>query len=314
MGVLKNGLRTVAQRTMRRMVTSSWSRTAMNWLYLRLGSSSRLRFHREFARVFRDAGADLHSPASWRVYFAGRTVLMPLTRENLWQEWDSAVSIVANDMEVKQTYEALLASPQPPDLFVDVGANYGTHSLLFLAAGVDTVTFEPNSTCHDYFAQACALNDFKPQLEKVALGRDPGRITLSYPPRDTWNGSTSLEAVARLPPGDLVTEDVELSTLDSYVERLRGSRRPLVKIDTEGNELSVLQGARQVLAKCKPTIIFESLVADENRPALYAYLISFGYAIGDLPFRKGEGAEGPRLSREQFLCSRATNFMAVAIS
>lgn len=107
-----------------------------------------------------------------------------------------------------------------------------------------------------------------------------------------------------------MTEDVELRTLDSYAERLRGSRRLLLKIDTEGNELSVLQGARQVLAEFKPTIIFESLVADENRPALHACLASFGYSVSDLPLI--HGTERSRLSREEFLDSQATNFMAAA--
>jgi FkbM family methyltransferase len=310
MQVVKAALRNTARGTVRRLVASSWTRPAINSLYLKLGPSSRTRFHREFARVFRDGTVSLSQAASWKVAFGRYTLLMPLTPENAWQEWDSAVSITANDMEVKQTYESLLASSQAPDLFVDIGANYGTHSLLFLAAGTDTLTFEPNASCHDYFLRTCALNGFTPHLEKVALGREHGRIELSYPPRDTWNGSTSQAAIAKLHTDELVTSEVELRPLDDYLDRVRRSKRVLVKIDTEGNELLVLQGAKQTLAECKPTVIFESLTTDENRPELYAYLESFGYVIGQLPLLQKH--ELSRLTEAEFLASPATNFIAAA--
>lgn len=310
MQVLKTALRTAARGTVRRMIASTWSREAMNSLYLKLGPSSRTRFHQEFARLFRHAEADFKQPAAWQVRFGGHKVLMPLTRENLWQEWDSAVSIVANDMEVKQTYEALLASSRRPDLFVDIGANYGTHSMLFLAAGVPTITFEPNAACHEYFTRASALNGFTSNLEKVALGQDRGRIVLSYPPRDTWFGSTDRAAVARLQESEqLVTTEVEQRALDDYLERLRSRKRILIKIDTEGNELSVLKGATGVLRECTPTIIFESLTTDQCRPELYGFLESFGYAVGGLPWLQALSL--PRLVESEFVASRATNFIAV---
>ena len=40
------------------------------------------------------------------------------------------VSIVGHDIEVKETYAALIASDHRPTLFLDVGANYGLHSIL----------------------------------------------------------------------------------------------------------------------------------------------------------------------------------------
>lgn len=309
MQVVKAALRTAARRIIRRAVMSSWSRTAINALYLRLGPTARVRVHREFARVFRDIDASLEQPASWKVSFGGRTVLMPLTSQRLWQEWDSAVSIVANDWEVKQTYELLLASHQRPDLFVDIGANYGTHTLLFLAAGVPSLTFEPNVTCHDYFLRACALNGFKPKLEGIALGRERGQIVLSYPPRDTWFGSTDTEAVKKLQESEeLVAAQVEVRPLDEYLDRLRASKRILLKIDTEGNELAVLEGAKRMLAECKPRIIFESLLTDPNRPALYEWLNSLGYLVAGLPVLPE--SDEPPLTKAGFVGNSATNFMA----
>lgn len=306
----KASLRAAAQATLRRLVSFSWSRQALNSVYLMLSPSLRIRFHREFSRLFRDSSVRLGVEAGWRVSFAGRTVSMPLGSQNLWQEWDSAVSIIANDMEVKQTYERFLTSGQPPDLFVDVGANYGTHSLLFLACGTETLTFEPNAACHDYFMRACSLNEFTPHLLGVALGSEHGHISLSYPPKDTWNGSTSSDAIAKLEARDLVTVQVELRTLDDYLDQFGQATRMLVKIDTEGNELSVLEGARTTLSRYKPIVIFESLTSDQNRPALYELLASFGYKLGELPVGRLDEIRG--LTREGFVVSQSTNYVAAA--
>jgi methyltransferase FkbM-like protein len=81
-----------------------------------------------------------------------------------------------------------------------------------------------------------------------------------------------------------------------------------IKIDTEGAELSVLQGAQNVMRKVSPTIIFESN-SGADRPAILGLLTERGYDLFALPYT-GERAEG--LSGQSFLASPATNFIAVA--
>jgi FkbM family methyltransferase len=176
----------------------------------------------------------------WKIVFEGKTILMPLTPERFWLDWDSAVSIVGNDVEVKDTYAALIQSRDAPELFIDIGANYGTHSLLFLVHGIETLSFEPNRSCHDYFRRVCELNRVVPTLETVALGDRVDCVELSYPERDTWLGSTDAEVVKRLVAGQaLVTQAVQQKMLDEYLEKIR-NKRTLIKLDTEGNELTVL--------------------------------------------------------------------------
>src|ERR1700722_9247274 len=49
-----------------------------------------------------------------------------------------------HDSELKQTYASLIQLEHPPRLVLDIGANYGTHSIIFLSHDIETVSFEPN--------------------------------------------------------------------------------------------------------------------------------------------------------------------------
>jgi hypothetical protein len=156
-----------------------WSRTLLNSLYLRMTPGQRSRFHQRLAKGFRETRLRPRS-GRWEIVFAGKRVVMPLTTERFWLDWDNAVSIVGHDIEIKLTYEALIRSRMRPELFLDVGANYGVHSLLFLAHNIPTITFEPNSTCHAYLHETCKLK----RLEHIAVGDE------AYPavPGDRHNG------------------------------------------------------------------------------------------------------------------------------
>ena len=210
---IKNGAKFLIQNSVRMTAASSWSRQILNAVYLKLTPSQRVLFHRAFAKIFRNnytQGRD----GNWKVVFANKSILMPLTSEHFWLNWDSAVSIVGHDIEVKRTYEALIGLPsKKPNLFIDIGANYGTHSLLFLVHGIRTITFEPNSLCHDYFRKMCKLNQVTPKLETVALGRSHGYVELAYPKRNTWLGSTNTETINKLSLSqELVIEKVVQKT------------------------------------------------------------------------------------------------------
>jgi FkbM family methyltransferase len=235
---------------------------------------------------------------------------MPLTSERLWLDWDTAVSIIGHDIEVKKTYQALLDSREKPDLFIDIGANYGTHSLLFLVHHIQTITFEPNSSCHNYFREICKLNKVTPELEPVALGERHSYVELSYPERDTWLGSTDAEVIKEFASTyELLSEKVEQKTLDDYIPQIE-HKRTLIKIDTEGKELAVLRGAIRTLQEVKPLIIFESNCRE--RSELFNFFEVQRYEIYRLPWRPMRKSES--LKADQFIASSSTNFIAVPIA
>jgi len=115
-------------------------RACLNAAYRGLTLDQQATVHARFAKLFRERG-ELREPGFWTVRFAGRRVRMPLRPFSMWLDWDNAVSLSGHDIEVKKTYLSLLGSRRRPELFLDIGANYGTHSLLFLVHGVDTIAF-----------------------------------------------------------------------------------------------------------------------------------------------------------------------------
>ncbi len=217
--------------------------------------------------------------------FAGKRLLLPLTAERAWQEWDAAVATLGHDLEVKITYANLLRSSRRPRMFFDVGANYGLHSLLFLAHGVPTISFEPNPACHEYPQRVSQLNRWNCNIQAVALSDEEGWAELWFPERDTWMGTTDAavrDSLAREFP--LHSIKVEQTTTDAFVAK-HGIHPDLIKIDTEGNEARVLRGSRETLRSFRPLVIFESWPA--ARDAVAATLEEAGYRIGLLPVTEG---------------------------
>ncbi len=294
-------------------VERSTARPFLNRIYQSLNPPQQEFFHREFAKLFRDRQAHGRDGV-WHLSFLGRSVLAPLTMERLWLDWDTAVSILGHDGDIKETYRALLTAPQPPDLFVDIGANYGTHSLLFLVHGVETLTFEPNPACHDYFREVCALNQVTPSLFPLALGAEAGVIELCFPDQETWLGTTHPQTIQDLQQQEsfrssLKTVAVEQQTLDGYRSYFV-HKRVLVKIDTEGNELAVLQGASTVLREFTPKILFEAWPG-EARAGLWDFFQAYGYTVHGLPWSPQQPLSP--LGREEFLRRSQTNFLAVSV-
>ena len=69
-------------------------------------------------------------------------------------------------------------------------------------------------------------------------------------------------------------------------------RLDAIKIDTDGNELSILRGAKEVLREFRPVILFEiaTYLLDENQESFYEdflkLLIPIGYKVFDSVSRR----------------------------
>ena len=313
---LQNSLRKIksriiwpaARRSVKQIACNRWSRSLFNIIYNHLSRDQKVSLYHHFAKVFRTGGS-IQNDGCWHLNIEDSRLVLPLTKGSYWLHWNLALAFLGNDIEVKDTYVNLVKSDSyKPDTFLDVGANYGTHSILMLALGVkDTFTFEPNRICHQFFLDVCKRNRLKPNLIPVAVGEQSEPITLSYPPMQPWLGATNPDQRNKLDSGEkLVTEDVEQTKLDDWIQTIKPGRI-LIKIDTEGHEASVLRGMQRMLAERKPWVIFESL-KDNGRREIFKLLSDSRMGIHDLPLNP-HSPSNP-LSLDRFVSASATNFIA----
>ena len=147
----------------------------------------------------------------------------------------------------------------PGDVVVDVGANIGWYTLLCAASvGKEgrVYAFEAHPTTFQYLEENTGLNDFDHvELYELAIGNAYGEIQLPDSPSDGLN---------KVITGDGVS--VAQRRLD---ELIPAGPIALIKIDVEGFELFVLQGAIGILEHVQ-TILFE--IWDEHtRPYGYEF-------------------------------------------
>jgi FkbM family methyltransferase len=87
------------------------------------------------------------------------------------------------------------------------------------------------------------MNDLLGHWEQAAIGNENGEIELVYPEKGTWFGFVSPAVTPLLKNSpNVVIETVPLSKLDDYLGDMSHSNI-LIKIDVEGFEREVIQGA-----------------------------------------------------------------------
>lgn len=200
-----------------------------------------------------------------------------------------------------------MTGPRPPRVVFDVGASYGLHSLKHLAHGARVISFEPNPACHRFLEECCERNGLRPEIHAVAVGDSPGRAELVVPGEETYLG-TVCNSVKRAWHGraDVTRRLVPQLTLDAFAQA-EGLVPDLVKIDVEGGELAVLEGARGLLRSARPKLVFECWPGSPERRALFLLLASHGYRLRPLLFPDGTGAPLPLTA---FQDSPVLNFVA----
>ncbi|MCD6049045.1 MAG: noeI [Verrucomicrobia bacterium] len=143
--------------------------------------------------------------------------------------------------------------------YFDIGANLGLMSLpiLHFVPGSQVVAFEPSPNALPYLQrtrQEAVLYQDRWQVVGKALGADVGTADFF-----TAGGENSafdgLKDTGRL--GVKKTVQVEASTLDAEWTALGKPPVAVIKMDVEGGELAVLQGAVICLATCRPVIFCE---------------------------------------------------------
>lgn len=131
-------------------------------------------------------------------------------------------------------------------VMIDVGGNIGTFLGQFVDKCDTIFAFEPIPRLNQVIKESIEYNkDKKVKLIAKAVGDAPSVVKMF----DNNNSSIVSEG------GQEAVLEIEVITLDSELTELK--RIDFIKIDVEGYELNVLNGAKKIIEKHRPAILVE---------------------------------------------------------
>ncbi|MBB5056136.1 FkbM family methyltransferase [Granulicella aggregans] len=177
----------------------------------------------------------------------------------------------------------------PGDVFFDVGAHQGWMSMVAARrVGVRgrVAAFEPSPALLESLSFHKRLNRLS-QLDivsKAVSNRDELTPFHLVGDGNSFMNSLAGTEITNISPENLSVIEIEAITLDTY-SRQSGLVPHLIKIDTEGSEMWVCEGARHLLAQHHPALIIAThppwLPKGQTVEALFDLLNDHGYRIVD---------------------------------
>jgi len=183
-----------------------------------------------------------------------------------------------------ERYEADLVQRllEEDDVFWDVGANVGYFTLVAATALKNRgqiVAFEPGKNAYARLTENLALNAYRNiKTFPVAVTDREGEAVLHLL-GDIADSSANLYQAGQAQAGQEVCRTVGLD----HLRREEGLRPPdLIKLDAEGAELTVLQGAQGIISHTPPLLLMEMeeknlLAAGASKAAVAQFLTGCGY-------------------------------------
>ncbi len=197
-------------------------------------------------------------------------VLFGPTRGQYWLPFSRGklLRLLLGSYEADQT-ELMRKQLRPGSVLFDVGAAVGYYTVLaspLVGREGRVVSFEPDVRNAAYLRKHIAINRLtNVEVHQTAIGDRSGQAHFAC---GTGTGTGHL--------ADSGAATVSICKLDDIVRRTRMPTH--IKIDVEGAELQVLEGARNILTSARPTL-FLSTHSPTLHEACCRYLSELGYSI-----------------------------------
>jgi FkbM family methyltransferase len=153
---------------------------------------------------------------------------------------------------------------RPSDVFVDVGANVGSYTVLASGVcGAKSIAVEPDQTTMKHLRLNLEINRLRDMVvtELVAIGAHEGFV----------NFSVGLDCINHVVIGGMDNvQQVHMKTLDKITASVELT---MIKIDVEGYEAEVLMGAKETLQKPSLKVV----LTENHSPAVTAPLVAAGF-------------------------------------
>tara|TARA_R110002153_G_scaffold193634_6_gene347045 strand:+ start:838 stop:1494 length:657 start_codon:yes stop_codon:yes gene_type:complete len=181
------------------------------------------------------------------------------TTGKLWEEWMFE--------EVEKIYK-------PGTDILDIGANIGTHSLMFSELG-NVFAFEP--IYHEVTELNIKNNTLKHEVKihPYALSDNNETVKMFIPIKTAWGmrnyGGTSMYPNVT----SIHSEDSYINCQCRILDEVYNGTPSIIKMDVEGAELKVLHGSINIINKHKPALIVE--ISDYDTSEVGKFIESLGY-------------------------------------
>jgi FkbM family methyltransferase len=152
-----------------------------------------------------------------------------------------------------QKVDVLRSVLRPGNVFVDVGGNKGDFALLAarLMGGAGRVLcFEPEPDNVHWIERSAKRNQFAIEVVPVALADKPGTATLHLGEKSGWHSLLATDGVAITGELEIVTERLDDALAERGIDQV-----DVIKIDVEGAENAVLDGATRALSGSHPMTV-----------------------------------------------------------
>uniref|UniRef100_A0A7S0RP63 Methyltransferase FkbM domain-containing protein n=1 Tax=Chlamydomonas leiostraca TaxID=1034604 RepID=A0A7S0RP63_9CHLO len=167
-----------------------------------------------------------------------------------WMENSGAVEASISKIFYQIFKEKCKADPRKPGLFVDVGSNFGWFAVMGAAMGCRVLAFEPVPTFHAFLEFSVHLNGLAQAVDmrsNVVSAQSGAVLEMVVPTKGIWGtasiGGYNIDQAVKGSANEKI--QVPSQTLDELVD----DDVLLMKVDVEGWEWSVMQGAAGLMAQ-----------------------------------------------------------------
>jgi FkbM family methyltransferase len=171
----------------------------------------------------------------------------------------------------------LLHTIKNGSVVMDVGAHKGGYTYWMIKAAGNkgkVIAFEPQQKGYDLLRQL--FSNQNTVVEHLALSDHDGITTLYIQPQSF---DVSFEASLHNKYENFTAEKIETTTIDNYC-RIHQLQPSFIKIDVEGAEQEVVNGASTVLKQSRPTLLIEAEqrhIGEQALNQLFKHLQHAGY-------------------------------------
>ena len=165
-------------------------------------------------------------------------------------------------------------------IVLDIGANIGIHSVYLARLAEKVYAFEPVSDTYKRLEETVRINhtsNVYPILSAVGNTNTTTTMQIFERGYSSWNSLGAPDSSKK----PITTETVPMVTLDTWVEREHITDIGFMKIDVEGYELGVLEGATKLLSEHRvKALSFEvTRMQNKNPEPIFKLLHSYGYIL-----------------------------------